>query len=83
MKPTIHPCDVLIVDTGHNAPDVDGIYVLRHNEQLFVKRISRDLGSAPIISSDNPAHKTTQTLDGSLEVAIVGRVLYVFHGKSL
>lgn len=83
MRPTIHPGDILMVDTGHVAPDIDGIYVLRSDAQLFVKRVSREPGMAPIISSDNPAHKTVQALDGSRDIEIVGRVLYVFHGNPL
>ena len=83
MKPTIGPGNVLLVDTGHITPDIDGIYVLRADGQLFVKRVSREPGMAPVISSDNPAHKTVTSLDGTREIDIVGRVLYVFRGDAL
>lgn len=83
MEPTFRSGDILLVDAGVAAPDVDGIYVLEADQMLFVKRITRSLTRKYTITSDNPTVKTVDVLDGSFEVKILGRVLWAWRGRSL
>jgi len=80
MAPTLHSGDVLLVDTGAKDIDIDGIYVLRAHGRLFVKRVRQRLDGKFEISSDNPAHKTVEVLNGDSEVTVVGRVLWYWNG---
>ena len=83
MEPTFKSGDILLVDSGINTADVDGIYVLEAQQRLFIKRVSQNLSGQYIITSDNPKVKTVDVLDGHTEVAILGRVLWAWEGKRL
>jgi phage repressor protein C with HTH and peptisase S24 domain len=41
MKGVFNPGDPLLVDTGINKADIDGIYFFRVGEEGFVKRLQR------------------------------------------
>lgn len=80
MLPTIAPGDKVLIDEG--VKDLyDGIYVLRSYDTLFIKRVNKNLKGAVVISSDNPTVKLSEELDGSEQLEIVGRVVYVWHGS--
>ena len=81
MAPTLNSGDILLVDTGVIAPKIDGIYVLEAHDRLFVKRVRQRMDGSFEVSSDNPTHKTVDTLDGSHQVAVRGRVIWVWNGK--
>lgn len=84
MAPTFADGDVLLVDTGVRDPaSIDGIYVLRANGRLFVKRVRQRLDGQMEISSDNPTVKTVDVLDGSSQIEAVGRVIWAWNGKKL
>lgn len=83
MSPTLNSGDVLLVDAGVKEVKIDGIYVLKANDRLFVKRVRQRLDGRFEISSDNPGHKTSDILDGSAEVSVVGRVVYYWNGKKV
>ena len=83
MEPTFSSGDILLVDIGHTTPDIDGIYVLEAQRMLFIKRVSRNMSGELIITSDNPKIKTSETLNGSSEVVIHGRVVWAWNGKLL
>lgn len=77
MAPTLNPGDDILVDTGDGADRLrDGIYVLRVEDALNVKRLAVfPQGRRFTIKSDNPDYPdwTDCTPD---TVAIVGRVLW-------
>ena len=81
MEPTFKSGDVLLVDSGVHVVEIDGIYVLEAQQRLFVKRVTQDVFGKVTISSDNPNVKTVSVLDGSEQVSILGRVLWVWDGK--
>lgn len=81
MSPTFASGDILLVDTGVTIPKVDGIYVLEAHQRLFIKRVRQRMDGRFEVSSDNPTHKTVDTLDGSHDVAVKGRVIWVWNGK--
>jgi hypothetical protein len=81
MAPTLHSGDILLVDTGVVTPEVDGIYVLEAHQRLFIKRVRQRMDGAYEVSSDNPTHRTVDTLDGSHQVEVRGRVIWIWNGK--
>lgn len=77
MEPTLADGDDIMVDRGDGAERLrEGIYVLRFEDALMVKRISPGPGRGQLsILSDNPHHRSWH--DRSLaEVDIVGRVVW-------
>ena len=77
MEPTLAAGDDVIVDRSDgNARLRDGIYVLRADDQLLVKRLARVPTKAGlIVHSDNPAYPSWEPQHRA-DVDIVGRVLW-------
>lgn len=71
MAPTILPGDRLLVDGSDTALAAAGIYVVRREEELLVKRVRRD-GGALVLVSDNAAYLPIRCAPG--EVVVIGRV---------
>lgn len=80
MAPTLNSGDVLLVDTGYIDMKIDGIYVLRAHDRLFVKRVRQRMDGLFEVSSDNPTHKTVDVLNGDHEVVVIGRVVWAWNG---
>jgi phage repressor protein C with HTH and peptisase S24 domain len=78
MAPTLADGDEILVDSGDAAERLrDGIYVLRIEDALVVKRVSRNpAGSAISIRSDNDAYPSWPDCDPAA-VEIIGRVVWV------
>lgn len=81
MLPTLSEGDEILVDRGDAADRLrDGIYVLRVEEALLVKRIALNpagLGGRRLsIRSDNPAYPDWEDCDPAT-VEIIGRVIWV------
>ena len=84
MSPTFSDGDILLVDTAQRDPAaIDGVYVLHAHGRLFIKRVRQNFHGQLEISSDNPAVKTVDVLDGTHEVEVVGRVLWVWNGRKV
>lgn len=83
MHPTFNDGDILLVDSGVNNAMSDNIYVLEAHGRLFIKRVRRRLDGSYEISSDNPAVKTVDILNGETEVSIKGRVVWVWNGRKI
>ena len=81
MQGTLNSGDFAIVDTDCQVADIDGVYVLQANGQLFIKRVTRRIDGAHVITSDNPSVRTVDVLDGSQQVRICGRVVYGWNGR--
>ena len=82
MDPTLCNGDDIMVDHGAAEATLrDGIYVLRTDDVLAVKRIAIKPGAKQItVASDNPAYPTWNDMDRS-EVHVVGRVIW--FGRAL
>ncbi|ACL73559.1 putative phage repressor [Thioalkalivibrio sulfidiphilus HL-EbGr7] len=79
MEPTLRPGDVILVDRrSAQAVPRDGIYVLRMDGSLLVKRLQRLPGRKVKVTSDNPAYEPFElALDTPGEdLAIIGRVVW-------
>ncbi|WP_167074777.1 S24 family peptidase [Sphingomonas vulcanisoli] len=76
MRPTLSDGDDILVDRSDAATGLrDGIYVLRIEEALLVKRIALGPAGRIAIRSDNPDHPSWEDQDKAT-LAIVGRVLW-------
>lgn len=75
MEPTLRPGDVILVNHQDTGPSRDGIYVLRMDDALLVKRLQRLPGGKIRASSDNAAYQPFE-LDGNSDIAIIGRVVW-------
>lgn len=77
MAPTLADGDDILVDRGDGAPRLrDGIYVLRIDDTLVVKRLSVSPAARTLsVRSDNPAYPGWPDCDAGA-IDIVGRVVW-------
>lgn len=77
MSPTLNAGDDILVDPADCAERVrDGIYVLRVDDALIVKRIAlHPVGRRVTVQSDNPAYPDWPDCDMA-EIACIGRVVW-------
>ena len=79
MEPVIYNNDTLVVHTGMIKPVDGGIYVLRNDDQLWVKRI-QSLPNAWMLLSDNPRYPPIEVpKDEQHNFQIVGKVVHIAH----
>lgn len=84
MTPTFSDGDPLVVDTGVNEVRVDGVYVLERNDELFIKRLQRQLDGTLLMISDNAKYKPQHIEDAEREkFAVRGRVLLAWRAERL
>ncbi|MCD2166839.1 S24 family peptidase [Comamonas koreensis] len=81
MRGTLESGDFALVDTDIHSVDADGVYVLEAHQRLFIKRVRQRIDGRYEISSDNPAIKQTDILNGGHEVRICGMVVYGWNGR--
>lgn len=77
MAPTLNDGDDILVDGGDAASRLrDGIYVLRMDDVLMVKRVARAPGPGRIsVISDNPHYRSWDDLPMNA-IRLVGRVVW-------
>lgn len=82
MEPTLHDGDEVMIDLGDGQARLrDGIYVLRMDDMLSVKRIAIEpQGKRVSVLSDNPTYPSWRGLEKRM-LNIVGRVLW--FGRAL
>lgn len=82
MEPTLHDGDEVLVDLSDGQTRLrDGIYVLRRDDMLSIKRIAIEpRGKRISVLSDNPAYPNWPGLE-KRAINIVGRVLW--FGRAL
>lgn len=78
MEPTLRPGDVILVDHRDQKQARDGIYVLRLDGALLVKRLQKLPGGIIEVTSDNPAYKPFKINADQVgdDFAIIGRVVW-------
>jgi hypothetical protein len=77
MLPTLADGDNILVDTDDRERLRDGIYVLRTDDALLVKRLSVNPATRRLaIRSDNDAYPSWDDCDPAT-VAVIGRVVWV------
>jgi phage repressor protein C with HTH and peptisase S24 domain len=77
MYPSLSDGDQILLDTSDKDKVRDGIYVLRIDDALMVKRISvNPVNRCLTIASDNTTYPTWRDVDPS-KVEVIGRVVWV------
>lgn len=82
MEPTLRAGDIILVDRRDGAAiPCDGIYVLRMDGALLVKRLQRLPGRRIRVVSDNPAYAPIELSLNSPgeDLAVIGRVVWSGH----
>jgi len=82
MSPTLRPNEKIVVDTAVNNYGESGIYVLRWDGCLYVKRLEKEPRGPLHIISDNPhspSWKLEPLEDTQEDFAILGRVIMKFQ----
>lgn len=81
MWDTLHDGDHALVDLSQADPRRDGLFVIRIDDMLQVKRISmHPVARTLTVKSDNPVYPTYSDIPPD-DIAVVGRVVWI--GRSL
>lgn len=75
MTPTLNDDDIVMVDTSKTSLGYDGLFVLRFDDALHVKRVSRSRPGFVTIISDNRANYPEREYAVG-DVQVVGKVLW-------
>lgn len=79
MAPTLVGGDFIVIDRAVQRINVSGIYVLRFDGELTVKRVIRRSDGSIIVTSDNPAYARADeqfTRDAAMAINVVGRMAW-------
>lgn len=77
MEPSIYCGDELLIDKSPMDRFVDGIYIIRIEKDLFVKRLRKRLTGSIDIISDNPAYPI-ETIDVNSDLLhVIGKVVWI------
>lgn len=79
MEPTLRSGDVILVDRRATRPDREGVYILRMNGTLLVKRLQALPGGVVRVISDNATYEPFNVTRADLEaadMAVIGRVVW-------
>lgn len=75
MSPTLHDDDIVMIDTSKTSLGYDGLFVLRFDDALHVKRISRGRPGHVRIISDNKVNYPE--LEYPVEdITVIGKVIW-------
>jgi phage repressor protein C with HTH and peptisase S24 domain len=84
MEPTIAKRSLVLVDTAQTRLSAGGVYCLRVEAELYIKRVQRNLDGTLVLHSDNKLYEPMRIRRDDLPLtAIVGRVVYVFNGRGV
>jgi phage repressor protein C with HTH and peptisase S24 domain len=82
MEPTISDSNTLMVDTSDTEPQDGGIYVIRNDGHLLVKRTQVAVGQGVWLISDNKEYKEQLVrFEDTLDLEVIGRVVWI--GKDI
>lgn len=84
MVPTFEDGSVLLVDTSITAMKVDGVYVIAKSEDLYIKRIQRNMDGTFTVISDNKAY-ADQYISNPIKEGflVLGRVLIAWNPRKM
>jgi hypothetical protein len=85
MLPEIPPGSPILIDCGQQRLSVNGIYALRYEGALLVRRGEVRIGMGVMLRCSNPAYPSTWLADagGDDAFSVLGRVLVFFQAHSL
>ena len=81
MQPTINNGDSILVDTSKNQVVDGSIFVLRLGDDLYAKRLQKNIDGGITVISDNRAEYPIQVVspDQMDSLAVIGKVVWVGH----
>ena len=82
MAPDLHAGDCVLIDTGITAVSVDGVYLLTHAEDAFLRRVQKQLDGGFLVTA-NPARHQPLRVDNMKRIKVHGRVLLTFGAKRI
>jgi phage repressor protein C with HTH and peptisase S24 domain len=81
MSPTINDDDKLIIQHNQNEQIIDdNVYLFRYNDQLFIKRLVKNIDQIVCIS-ENPRFEDRVIIPTADNFSIVGKVVGLFRSK--
>lgn len=80
MRGMFNSGDPLLVDTGVNKLDYDGVYFFRVGDEGFIKRLQRIPGEGIRVISKNTEYETW-TINENMDFEVFGRVLKVWKSE--
>jgi SOS-response transcriptional repressor LexA len=84
MTPTFDDGSILLVDTTVTQLRLDAVYVLARGDELFIKRVQRNIDGTFLIKSDNPQYSPQQIEDPfKAGLMVLGRVLLAWSVRKL
>lgn len=85
MEPTFYDGSILLVDTAVRKIDLEAVYVLSRDRELFIKRVQRIISGGLEIISDNKERYQTQRIENPAKAGLTvnGRVLIAWNGRKL
>jgi len=81
MEPTILSGSLIMYDTSILEYSGDGIYLIRYDDRLTLKRIQRTSNEQYILKSENPRYQDIRC--SAEELSILGRAINVLTSRSL
>ncbi|MBS9777599.1 MAG: helix-turn-helix transcriptional regulator [Gammaproteobacteria bacterium] len=75
MSPIINSGDIIIVDTAINRPEDGKTFVIRVGQELFVKRLQRDINGLKLISENQQYSEMLLPYAELENASIIGRVV--------
>lgn len=84
MEDTFKDGDFLLIDRGINEIKTDAVFVIRYQEELFIKRIQRRPGKEMLMISDNKSYPPIEIKKSTLgDLEVLGRVIMAWNVKKM
>lgn len=84
MEPTIANRSFCLVDESQGRITSDGVFCLQADNQIFIKRIQRNIDGTFTLISDNSCYPPQRVDKATMQtVNVIGRVVYAFNGVSI
>lgn len=78
MEPTISNNDTLVVNTTHTKPVDGNIYVIRHEDNLWAKRVQVQPGAWLLISDNQPVYPPIEIKrEDMANFEVIGQVVHI------
>jgi phage repressor protein C with HTH and peptisase S24 domain len=84
MEGTYDDGDLLLVDRGISDLQIDAVYVLSIDGELYIKRVQRQPGGIIIMISDNPKYQPITLKPADMEsFEVLGRVMLAWNARKM
>lgn len=81
MEPTIKELNMVLFDDSKNSFSGDGVYVVKYNGVIQIKRVQKIIKDKYLVISDNNKYKSIES--GINEIEFIGKALKVLSASDL